>query len=72
MQTAIHIYQQKLEKVEKPEQENEELILMKQKYEKNLIEINEKFNSITNNIPGYLAVVNANTLKYEFVNNIFV
>jgi PAS domain S-box-containing protein len=33
------------------------------------LEINERFNSIANNIPGHIAYINANTLIYEFANN---
>jgi len=72
------------EMLEKLEQENSELKLYKEKnerikdklknvynYSDQIFEINEKFNSIADNIPGYIACVNANTLVYEFVNNAF-
>lgn len=82
-------YQQILEKVEKLEEENNELKLFKQRSEKNIEELkyavdvyehqyaaqisenNEKFNSIADNLPAYIAFINANTLTYEFVNNQF-
>jgi chromosome segregation ATPase len=35
-----------------------------------LMEINDKFLSLADNISGYIAYVNANTLQYEFVNKL--
>lgn len=37
-----------------------------------LKESNNRFLSLVTSIPGNIAYVNANTLKYEFVNNVFV
>jgi len=39
--------------------------------ERALKESNDRFFSLTKNIPGYIACVNADTLKYEFVNDMF-
>ncbi len=39
--------------------------------EKALIESNRKFASLTDNIPAFIAYVDASSLKYEFVNNVF-
>ncbi len=38
--------------------------------EQALMEINDKFLTLADNISGYIAYINANTLQYEFVNNI--
>ncbi len=39
--------------------------------EQKLMEINRKFLSLADNIPGFIAYVNADTLKYEFVNDLY-
>jgi PAS domain S-box-containing protein len=39
--------------------------------EEALNEINDKFLHLASNVPAYLAYVNADTLTYEFVNNMF-
>ena len=47
--------------------QNEQLV----QSQRALKDSNDKFLSLVNNIPGNIAYVNANTLKYEFVNNVF-
>lgn len=79
-------YQQILEKLEeenkelklykqKCEKNIEELKNVIDKYEhkhaEQISDYNEKFNSIADNLPGYIAFVNADTLTYEFVNSQF-
>jgi PAS domain S-box-containing protein len=39
--------------------------------ERAIKESNDRFLSLTKNIPGYIACVNADTLRYEFVNDAF-
>ena len=41
------------------------------KAEQKVIEINRKFLSLADNISGFIAYVNADTLKYEFVNDLY-
>src|SRR4030042_1678744 len=38
--------------------------------EQALMEINDKFLTLADNISGYIAYINANTLQYEFVNKL--
>lgn len=66
-------YQQILDKVERLEKENHNLQLQKNDHAIQEINLKEQafFNSISDNLPGYIAYVNANTLIYEFVNKAF-
>ncbi|MCX6082783.1 MAG: PAS domain S-box protein [Chloroflexi bacterium] len=46
-------------------------ILNRKKVEQSLQGSNDKFLSLASNIPGYIAYVDAKTLKYDFVNDAF-
>ncbi len=49
-------------------QELEKELAERRRAEEAFVESNERFLSLADNIPGYVAYVNANTLRYEFVN----
>jgi len=36
-----------------------------------VLEFNQRFNALADHIPGYIGIINANTLRYEFVNKAF-
>ncbi|MFH0995043.1 MAG: transporter substrate-binding domain-containing protein [Pseudomonadota bacterium] len=46
-------------------------ITERKRAEQDLKESNTKFMSLVGNVPGYIAYVNAETLHYEFVNDVF-
>ncbi len=46
-------------------------ITERKKIEQKLLEDHQLLNTLTNNLPGFVAYVNADTLKYDYVNNAY-